>query len=621
MRQFRDLPPGVREWPGIGTMPAVQADWLIGDGPDAERRRFVVCGDNPLTLRLVDELVTRYGAEVVVVLPSARAGRGPELARLPGVRMVEAERPNADAFQQADLAGAAALALVNQDDAGNLDAALLARELNGALRIVVRMYNANLGAGVRHLLGDCEVLSESAIAAPAFVAPALGDAVPAFLRVPGQPVFVARRDAVPATDVLCGIAVTGGREDAELLPADQDRADVVIACSELPAPGPVHRPRRRLRVFALLIGRRLRSIVGILAALLAVGTAILMWAKHIGWWRAAYLTVLSTFGAGDPEPEAAVAVQVVGVALTVVSIALVPVLTAAIVDAVVNARLRLASGGLVEAVEGHVVVVGLGNLASRIVQALHDLGLTVVAVGADERARGVALARSLQVPVVLGNPTQEQVLRSASVATCRALVVASSDDVNNLETALLARSLNPDARIVLRLFDGDFAERVQRNFYLTRGAPGGGAEPAARDPAARHPYRPGGPDPVVPARRPQAAADRPADRAVHPGRAQPAHGRDHRRGDVQPVDRVLTRRYFADSTSTTNRMGPLVGSLPSPYPRFEGMSSCTRLPTFTPTRPWSQPLITCPPPRDRENVWLFFQDASNSPPVLYETPT
>ena len=135
-------------------------------------------------------------------------------------------------------------------------------------------------------------------------------------------------------------------------------------------------------------------------------------------------------------------------------------------DAVVNARLRLAGGGLVEPVEGHIVVVGLGNVASRIVQALHDLGRTVVAVGQDERARGVALARALQVPVVLGNPTQEQVLRAASVPTCRALVVASSDDVNNLETALLARSVNPDARIVLRLFDGDFAERVQRNFRL-----------------------------------------------------------------------------------------------------------------------------------------------------------
>jgi Trk K+ transport system NAD-binding subunit len=449
------------------TMLPVQAEWLTGDDPDADRRRFVVCGDNPLTLRLVDELVTRYGAEVVVILPSAGAGRGPELARLPGVRLVEAERPTADAFRQADVAGAAALALVNQDDAGNLDAALLAREVSGPLRIVIRMFNANLGAGIRHLLGDCAVLSESAIAAPAFVAATLGDAAPAFLRVPGQPVFVARRDAVPAPDVLCGIAVTEGRDEAELLPADQDRADLVIACSELPAPAPVRRSRRRLRVFALLIGRRLRLIVTVLAALLAVGTGILMWARHVGWWQAAYLTVLSTFGAANPEPDAPVAVQVVGVALTVVSIALVPVLTAAIVDAVVNARLRLASGGLVEPVEGHIVVVGLGNVGSRVVQALHDLGLTVVAVDRDEQARGVALARALQVPVVLGSPTQEQILRAASISTCRALVVVTSDDVNNLETALLARSVNRDARIVLRLFDGDFAERVQRNFHLT----------------------------------------------------------------------------------------------------------------------------------------------------------
>jgi Trk K+ transport system NAD-binding subunit len=446
-------------------MRAVQPDW-VGEGPDGERRRFVVCGDNALTLRLVDELVNRYGAEVVVILPKATAGQGPELARLPGVRLVEADRPTAEAYQAADLASAAALALVNQDDAGNLDAALLAREVDGALRIVIRMYNANLGAGVRHLLGDCDVLSESAIAAPAFVAAALGDAVPAFLRVPGPPVFVARRDAVPAVDVLCGVAVTEGVGEIEVLPADQARADVVIACSEVPAPAPVRRSRRRLRVFALLIERRLRLILSVLVALLVLGTGVSMWAEHIGWWRAAYLTVFNTFGAANPEPDSPAAVQVVGVALVVVSVALVPVLTAAIVDAVVNARLRLAAGGLVEPVEGHIVVVGLGNVASRITQALHDLGRTVVVVGQDERARGVALARALGVPVVLGNPTQEQVLRSASVPTCRALIVASSDDVNNLETALLARSVNPDARIILRLFDGDFAERVQRNFHL-----------------------------------------------------------------------------------------------------------------------------------------------------------
>src|SRR5947209_5567950 len=196
------------------------------DSAEAEQRRFVVCGDNPLALRLVDELATRYGGEILAIVPSAKSGYGPRIASLPGVEVLEAGRLDAQAFLRADLASVAALALVDQDDGGNLDAALLARELNPHLRIVVRLFNANLGAGVHRLLGDCEVLSESAIAAPAFVAAALGDGTPAFLRLPGPPLFVGRRAAVPPQNVLCGIAVDEGRESVELLPADHDRADV-----------------------------------------------------------------------------------------------------------------------------------------------------------------------------------------------------------------------------------------------------------------------------------------------------------------------------------------------------------------------------------------------------------
>jgi Trk K+ transport system NAD-binding subunit len=438
-----------------------------GDGPDAEPRRFVVCGDNPLALRLVDELVTRYAADVTVVLPSAQTGYGPRLAALPGVEVVECERPSTEAFLRAEVGAADALALVNQDDGGNLDAALLARELNPHLRIVVRMFNASLGAGIRRLLGDCEVLSESAIAAPAFVAAALGDDAPAFLRLPGPPLFVGRRAAVPAPNVLCGIAVEEGHDAVELLPADQERADLVIAASEVPAPGPVRRhPRHPLRAVTLLIGRRLRLILAVLAGLIVAGTVVLMAAKRLNWWQAAYQTVLTALGNGNGDPDAKVPEQVVTLLLTVVSVALIPVLTAAVVEAAVNARLRLAAGGLSEPIEGHVVVVGLGNVGTRVIRALTDLGVDVVAVDRDGLARGVPVARELHLPFVLGDATQEQTLQAASVATCRALVVTSTDDVNNLETALLGRAIQPDVRIVLRLFDGDFAERVQRNFHI-----------------------------------------------------------------------------------------------------------------------------------------------------------
>src|SRR5689334_10465012 len=134
--------------------------------PDALRPHCVVCGDNPLAFRLVDELISRYGMDVTVIRPPAEDREGPNAATLPRVTIVESTRPTEEAFAEANLAHAAALALVAQDDAGNIDAALLAEEINPGLRIVVRMFNQSLGDGIRRLLSDCAVLSESAIAAP-----------------------------------------------------------------------------------------------------------------------------------------------------------------------------------------------------------------------------------------------------------------------------------------------------------------------------------------------------------------------------------------------------------------------------------------------------------------------
>jgi Trk K+ transport system NAD-binding subunit len=54
----------------------------------------------------------------------------------------------------------------------------------------------------------------------------------------------------------------------------------------------------------------------------------------------------------------------------------------------------------------------------------------------------------------------------ASVSTARALVIVSTDDVANLEAALHGRALRPGLKVVLRLFDSDMAERIQRTFNI-----------------------------------------------------------------------------------------------------------------------------------------------------------
>jgi Trk K+ transport system NAD-binding subunit len=307
------------------------------------------------------------------------------------------------------------------------------------------------------------------IAAPAFVSAALGDGAPTYVRLPGRTLLVARRENVSAQDVVCGLAITEGRAVPETLPADEDRADLVLAAED---PAAHERPARRrhrhpLRAVSLLLGQRLRMVLGVLVGLLLAATIVLSLARHVAWPLAAYEAILTTLAGANPDDHAPRVEQLTQTVLTVVSVALIPVLTAALVEAVVNVRLALAAGGLTEPMSRHVVVVGLGDVGTRVIRMLHDLGADVVAIDTDERARGVRVARDLGIPLIIGDCRQEETLRAASVHTCRTLLVLTTDDVTNLETALLGRSLNQDLRVVLRLFDGDFANRVQRAFAIT----------------------------------------------------------------------------------------------------------------------------------------------------------
>ncbi|MGK5742130.1 NAD-binding protein [Micromonospora sp. URMC 103] len=451
--------------------------------------RFVVCGDSALARRLVAELVDRYGVPVTVVLPSLTGNHAADIAEFgpqtgePGLRpdVLVARRLTAEVLERAGVRQAAAVALVGADDVGNVDAAMIVRELDLDVRLVVRLFNTVLGEGVASMLGDCAVLSGSEIAAPAFVAATLGDEAPTYLRLAdGELVRAASRRAVEGTtaDIVCALADTGGL-DPVTLPADEDSADLVLVRAYgRRGPEPRRRRPRLLRTTGLLFGRNLRLALGGMAVLFAVAAAVLAYARGLAPAEAAYLALLTALGGADADPAAPPVEKVTALVLAVAGVALVPTVTALVVDALVHARLKVAAGGLADPVDDHVIVVGLGNVGTRVLQELHSFGVTVVGVDRAESARGVAVARELGLPVVVGDATSPETLRAASARTCRALVVLTGDDVTNLETALLGRSVHrsrgtagqPDGalRVVLRLFDDGFAQRVQRTFGLTR---------------------------------------------------------------------------------------------------------------------------------------------------------
>ncbi len=114
----------------------------------------------------------------------------------------------------------------------------------------------------------------------------------------------------------------------------------------------------------------------------------------------------------------------------------------------------------------HIVVCGLGKVGYRVVKELLRLGEDII--GIEHNAAGPFLEeiRQMNVPVLLGDARQREMLEKARAQEASAIVVCTQDDLTNLDIALDARELNPGIKVVLRMFDAQLAERVKRGFGI-----------------------------------------------------------------------------------------------------------------------------------------------------------
>jgi Trk K+ transport system NAD-binding subunit len=429
----------------------------------AGRNHFVVCGDDSLASRMVEELTVRYGEQVTVILPAAQRNHGPIMARLPGVRLIERAELDSQAFLAADLPSARALALLRQDDLGNFHAALRAQELNPDLRLVVAIFNTSLGERIRTFFTDCAVLSESSMAAPSFVAAALGEPTPSHVRLAGRTLYVARRGGAGTGHVICGVAPSADGGSPRLTAPQDGSSQLVLAVADGTPRDPLVRPRRHplraaARMFRMLFWHKFGVAFACLIAILGVGYVLNAAVLHYSVGNSLYLTFLDAGGDAVTDPSLQTPEKIAQFLLTFDGIAFLPLATAA----VVGLRLTGSVRGKDRPISGHVIVAGLGNVGTRILGQLHDLGVGVVCVDKSESAAGIPLARRLGLKIVIGETYREETLLAAGIAGCQALVSVTDSDIVNLETALHARALAEQPRVVVRLYDDDLAERVQK---------------------------------------------------------------------------------------------------------------------------------------------------------------
>ncbi|MFH9088496.1 potassium channel family protein [Streptomyces sp. NPDC017673] len=428
------------------------------------------------------------------------AGQHPE-----GDGVLEAAELTEAVLAEAGVARAAALALVYDDDETNIRAALTARRLNPRLRLVLRLYNRRLGQHIEELLdqaaalaaGDdggtdtateasTTVLSDADTAAPALAATAVagtGRVVQTeglLLRAVERPLSGdGPGTGLHTLALLSGADPAGtegpygaGEQQPRLLPDDEEvrqaagRQAVVLEHVSAAADGESAAPARRAMTgvppLGSLFSRRLRWSLAVLAGCV-VGLAVALWlVTGIHPLRAFYITLLDLFAIDDPALREPLGRQLLQLLSALVGLLLLPLLLAAALEAFGTFRTASALRKPPRGLSGHVVLLGLGKIGTRVLTRLRELDIPVVCVESDPEARGLATARRLRVPVVLGDVTQEGVLEAAQIRRAQALLAVTSSDTTNLEAVLYARTVRPDLRVVLRLYDDDFATAVYR---------------------------------------------------------------------------------------------------------------------------------------------------------------
>ena len=110
----------------------------------------------------------------------------------------------------------------------------------------------------------------------------------------------------------------------------------------------------------------------------------------------------------------------------------------------------------------HVVLVGVGHVGLRIARTLSQMGFEIVAVDLSLAQEIQNELEVLDIPSVQADGRHISTLKDAGIERARAVIVCTSNDHMNLEITMRARDLNPDVRIVVRMWDSRFAEQLKR---------------------------------------------------------------------------------------------------------------------------------------------------------------
>jgi voltage-gated potassium channel len=184
--------------------------------------------------------------------------------------------------------------------------------------------------------------------------------------------------------------------------------------------------------------------------------------------RAIYYTWVLIFGQPPEDFPASVVLQVVFFAVPLLGLA---VILEGLVDFVLILRDRRRNERtwcktMAAALSNHIILVGLGKLGYRTYRLLRELGEEVCVIERNPENQFLDDIRRDGAPLFVGDARREACLADAHIGTAKSIILATNHDLVNLEAALDARRINPNIRVVMRMFDQNMADKIRQGFNI-----------------------------------------------------------------------------------------------------------------------------------------------------------
>jgi len=475
--------------------------------------RVLVCGLGSLGQHCVATLKAFGVAVSAIDLSEPSLWEVPEL---PGVleQLVIADCRQASVLERVGVDRCRAVLLVTGNERINLESAFAVRSLNPRARLVVRSSKQNLNSLLSEQLGNFAAYEATEVTAPAFAVASLGEDMIGWFKIDDQP-FRALKRALVAGDAWCSrraveelnnsfrrvlahLPLDGPALAPDLAAWDPDRpvrpGDVVYVLEASdwralsPGTTPSNRrpeansgeaPRGGWRWIRDRVGqfwktggpRRVVAMASLFAvALLAAGTVLFGLAlpdqEPLDSLYNTAILLLGGYGdlfggleASSPFPWW---LRLFGLLLTLAGIALVGLIYGFITEHLLSMQFQFLQRRPPVPRHGHIAIVGLGGVGRRVAGILHQLHLPLVGVTSPGQDPNIPL----QIPVIQGKIADA--LGKINLATAKSVVTVTRDDLDNLEVALMARQINPRARLVIRTFDPGMDAHIAKLFPDTQ---------------------------------------------------------------------------------------------------------------------------------------------------------